>query len=149
MLNVEVILEDEDIGFQPLDEKDIVAFAREICARHGIDGGELNIVFSGDAFMAHLNETYKGREGTTDVLSFNLNEGSGDPFVGEVYVSLDKAREQAAEWGVPFDREVVRLIVHGLLHLAGRVHDTEEATVSMEAMTEQLTAEFFGEGAGR
>ena len=101
---------------------------------------DVNVVFIDDDEMTDLNERYKGRSGTTDVLSFRLS-GEDTPLLeGEVYVSLARAEVQAKEYGVPFNEELVRLVTHGLLHLAGRVHDTGEALNAMTLETERYLA---------
>ena len=143
MVTVNVIESEEVEGLLPIDRDRMESFARDVLERSGVDRGEYNIVFVDDAYMTELNETYKGRTGTTDVLSFNLTDGNEDMYAGEVYVSLERAKEQALEYGASFEREVVRLVVHGLLHLSGYVHDTDELFATMNGRTEDLVAAFF------
>lgn len=73
-----------------------------------------------DATLADLNLRFKKRRGATDVLSFPLEE---EDFLGEVYVSIDRARDQAREYGESEEREIKRLVLHGLLHLLGYTHE--------------------------
>lgn len=143
MVEIDVIVSDDVTEMMPVDAERLNEYAADVLGRNGVTGGEVNIVFIGDEFMAQLNETYKGRTGTTDVLSFNLSGELADGFSGEVYISLEQARDQAAELGVPFEEEVVRLMTHGLLHLAGHVHDTDEQYDAMVERTESLVREFF------
>lgn len=147
MLEIEVIFGDEISVVFPLDSRRLVTYARDVLSGNGVENGECNIVFIGDSFMTELNETYKGVPGTTDVLSFDLSDGLGGGFCGEVYISLLRAKAQAEEQGVPFDEEVIRLVTHGLLHLAGFVHDkedlTEDANAVMTVKTEELVKTFF------
>ena len=74
--------------------------------------------------MKELNETYRGNEGSTDVLSFEIREPSeeGVFLLGEVVVSKDMAERQAKELGHSFEEEVAELIRHGVLHLLGKHH---------------------------
>lgn len=84
---------------------------------------DLNVVYVDDSVMTRLNTKFLRHRRTTDVLSFVLEE-SGDPGAApdaEVYVNLDQARRQARDAGVRFTEEVARLVIHGILHLAG--HD--------------------------
>jgi len=85
----------------------------------------VNIVLADDATLADLNQRFKKRTGPTDVLSFPLGE---EDFLGEVYVSIDRARDQAREYGESEERETKRLVLHGLLHLLGYTHE-QMATV--------------------
>ena len=75
-------------------------------------------------------------------MSFNLSDDPSICLEGEVYVSLDRAREQAEEYDVPFAEEVIRLVTHGLLQLCGRVHDTPDAFKSMTEETDRIMEHF-------
>lgn len=77
----------------------------------------VSVVFVGDRASSRINRRYLGHRGRTDVISFPLGEGR--TVEGEIYVNLDRARSQAREYGVRFDEEVARLVVHGALHLFG------------------------------
>lgn len=137
---VVAVLESEDFAGQyGLDRERLTQFAEHVLAE-SVDGeGEVNVVLVDDGVMTSLNKTYKGRERTTDVLSFDLSDNHGG-FAGEVYISPVQAERQAGEYGVPFEEEIVRLVAHGLLHLAGRVHNTEETSEAMTVETERFVA---------
>ncbi|WP_353894356.1 rRNA maturation RNase YbeY [Proteinivorax hydrogeniformans] len=94
-----------------------------ISKMENVSNKEVNIIFVDNPFIKHLNEKFRGKDKPTDVLSFPLETGLDDEFLGEIYISLDKAREQAKKYGHSLDREVVFLAIHGLLHLAGYEHD--------------------------
>lgn len=81
----------------------------------------VNLVFVGSAKMAQMNETWKGGVGTTDVLSFNYDDG-----VGEIYICVKVAEKNALESGLSARDEILFLFAHGLLHLAGYTHETEK-----------------------
>ncbi|MBD3284873.1 rRNA maturation RNase YbeY [candidate division WOR-3 bacterium] len=96
--------------------------ARRVLRAEGSKKG-VNIVLGDDETLADLNKRFKGREEATDVLAFDFAE---EDFLGEVYVSLDRARKQAAEYDVSLENEVRRLVIHGLLHLLGYSHEDME-----------------------
>ncbi|HMK38493.1 MAG TPA: rRNA maturation RNase YbeY [Bacteroidota bacterium] len=77
----------------------------------------VSVVLIGNRASARMNRRYLGHAGGTDVISFPL--GEGDLIEGEIYVNLDKAREQARQYRVTLAEEVSRLVVHGTLHLFG------------------------------
>ncbi len=79
----------------------------------------MNLVLADDDLLSQLNERFKGRNGPTDVLSFPFDE---EDFLGEIYVSLDRAKEQALQYNATEEEEVQRLVLHGLLHLLGYNH---------------------------
>lgn len=127
-----------DEGIDPLPTTDCEALKRiatEISQSYTIPAA-VRLIFVADNYMAHLNAAYRDKKNTTDVLSFDLGSTPGQPHSGEIYISLPQARHQAVEQGVPELEELARLFVHGLLHLAGWVHDTPEQLTAMERETE-------------
>lgn len=117
---------------------------RELLRAEGIaDRGEIHCVLTGDQEIASLNERYRSRAGPTDVLAFPYDPAASGGVLGDIYVSLDRAREQAAGAGEPLGREIWRLFVHGALHLAGRDHDTDESDRAMRALQEEWVERVF------
>lgn len=82
-------------------------------------GAELSLTFVTDDEIAALNREWLGRDGPTDVIAFSLGS---EPMVGDVYISFDAARRQAEEFSVGVDEEILRLAIHGVLHVAGYDH---------------------------
>ena len=103
-------------------------------------GVELSITFVSASSIRALNRDYHGVDGVTDVLAFPLGE---DPLLGDVYVSPEVAQDFAREHGLdPWD-EILRLVIHGVLHLLGHDHPEGEAryTSPMFRLQERLLAE--------
>ncbi len=96
-----------------------VAVALEVA---GVPGREVSVALVGDRRMRVLNRDFRGKDRTTDVLAFPLEEGD---YLGEVVVSMAACRRQASEAGRPLKEELAELIVHGVLHLAGHDHELE------------------------
>jgi probable rRNA maturation factor len=84
--------------------------------------GTIGVIFVDDSYMTQLNQRFGGRESTTDVLAFPLKDRYDTDILGEIYISVDRARRQAKDYGVPVERELRHLVIHGLLHLAGYSH---------------------------
>jgi probable rRNA maturation factor len=88
---------------------------------------ELSVVFIGDRAMRTLNRQYRGKDRTTDVLSFSLREGRfggvQPNLLGDIVISVPTARKQAVAAGLSMQEELERLLIHGLLHLAGYDHE--------------------------
>lgn len=94
---------------------------------------EVSVTFTDNEGIRVLNSEYRGIDSATDVLSFPLNDFSSDEFeedeeiaLGDIVLSLEKAREQADTYGHSFEREVAFLCVHSTLHLLGYDHETGE-----------------------
>jgi len=148
MLDIDIIVTEEIEDRFPLDSLQLRDYTEEVCALNGFSRGSLNIVFVDDNIIAGLNESYKHRTGATDVLSFDLRDEDSDEIEGEVYVSVERAAAQAAEYGVSHATELVRLLTHGLLHLSGRTHNNDEDLRAMTEDTERLLGLFFRSGNG-
>ena|SRR5207249_6092176 len=88
------------------------------------------IVFVSDAIIKKLNRQFRGKNQATDVLSFPARaepfETEHEPDLGEVAISLQRAAKQARESQITFQSEVKQLILHGLLHLSGYDHETDD-----------------------
>lgn len=95
---------------------------------------EVTVAFVSDHAMRELNRRWRGKTGTTDVLSFpadqNEFEKSGGPRLGDVVISVDQAARQAAENKLALEDEIAQLILHGLLHLCGYDHETDSGTMN-------------------
>jgi len=146
MIKIDVIVSDEVAGLFPFQIPLLQKYVVKVIQTSDFSECDINIVFIDDKTMSELNEKYKGTPGSTDVLSFSLSEEDSDVLEGEVYVSLQSAKEQSLGYDIPFEEEIVRLVTHGLLHLIGRVHDTEENYKSMVEDTEHHVKSFFADG---
>ena len=99
-----------------LSRADIAAFAQRVLRAAGAKGiAEVSIAFVDDAAMRRLNRQFRGKDKTTDVLTFET----------EIVISLDQARRQAAEEKHSLATEVRYLILHGILHALGYDHETD------------------------
>jgi probable rRNA maturation factor len=123
------------------------AFAGKVLGRLGRDGWELSVLICGDRTIADLNSAYRGKDEPTDVLSFS--QGDGCPFpvgggrghVGDIAISLDTLRENARLFDVDEDEELRRLLIHGILHLDGMDHHTNDKAEPMLRLQEQILEE--------
>ena len=105
--------------------------------------GEFSITLLGDQEMEKLNARYLGRNVTTDVLAFSM--GTDELALGYVYVCVDQASRQAKEHEIPLDEELVRLVVHGALHVLGHDHPEGSGrfTSPMFKLQERLVRQVF------
>ncbi|WP_350342486.1 rRNA maturation RNase YbeY [Proteinivorax tanatarense] len=105
-----------------------------------INDKEVNVIFVDNPFISNLNDKFRGKKTPTDVLSFPFDTGLEDEFLGEIYISIDKAKTQADEFGHSLNREIIFLVVHGLLHLIGYEHG-EQANPMMREKEEKVLKE--------
>jgi probable rRNA maturation factor len=121
----------------------------------GIEEGEVALTFVDDARIRELNRDYRGIDRPTDVLSFALRDDGGEPdivfdeledgaadpvsgMLGDIVISLERAKAQSEEYGHSLEREIGFLFVHGFLHLLGYDHRTAEEEAVMFAKQEEI-----------
>jgi probable rRNA maturation factor len=128
------------------------AFALAALEKAGKDSWDLSVLFCDDGFIRGLNRQYRDRDEATDVLSFEQGSVYRDPegaeriLAGDIVISLDALARNSADFGVPGDEELKRLIVHGILHLSGMDHEDNDATRPMLELQEKLLAELGDRG---
>ena len=91
------------------------------------------VAFIGDSRMEQLNELFRGKDSTTDVLSFPHETDEFDPdnkSLGDIVISVEQAQKQAAENDLTLENEIKQLILHGLLHLCGHDHETDNGEMN-------------------
>jgi probable rRNA maturation factor len=127
----------------PLDTKVFRAFAREVVERVAeAEGRNFSVAFVSDRRMTELNDLFRGKSATTDVLSFPHEPDEFDPDqnnLGDVVISAEQANRQAAENGLSPETEIKQLILHGVLHLCGYDHETDKG--EMDAREIELRRE--------
>lgn len=135
----------EDLEGMPLEELALFALAFEGRA----ENTEVSVTFVTDEEIAELNETYRGKEGPTDVLSFECDGIDTPGFdeavaedeafeLGDIVIAPDIAEAQAKDFGTTFEQEISLLLVHGMLHLCGYDHMEEDEAVIMEAREDEI-----------
>jgi len=102
-------------------------FAEKALNAIGDSGSSATIAFVSDRSIRKLNQQFRGVDKATDVLSFPADEPDN---LGDVAISVETAAKQAAENGLQFDDEIAQLILHGLLHLSGYDHETDNGEMN-------------------
>jgi probable rRNA maturation factor len=131
------------IYFENMQNKLPACYSLKILMRHAVEATlryenitrdtEISITFVDDAEIRKLNLLYRSKDKATDVLSFPLEENaecsgdSGTLVLGDIVISLERAKAQAAEYGHSYEREAAFLCVHSMLHLLGYDHEKSEA----------------------
>lgn len=125
------------------------AFASLVLESLGKDNWALSLLFCGDNFIQTLNRDYRGKDETTDVLSFCMGdtieeEGKAIFLAGDIVISLPALARNAIEFSVTEDEELRRLIAHGILHLSGLDHTDNDPAQPMLLEQERLLASIKG-----
>lgn len=111
-----------------LEQEDAVAsWILLMLSRHEVEVQEITYVFCSDEYLLELNREHLDHDYYTDILTFPLSE-PGEPLVADIFISIDRVRENASAFGASFRDELHRVMIHGVLHLAGfDDHGEEEA----------------------
>jgi probable rRNA maturation factor len=147
-----------------LDSRRLKSAAHALLQAAGEGDSTLSITLVGDSEIQVLNREHRGKDKPTDVLSFPLNPwdsaenstgaatsmsarpprakpaGSPERMLGDIVISIDTARKQAAEYDAPLENEIHRLLIHGILHLLGHDHEEPVERAAMEAEERRLAA---------
>jgi probable rRNA maturation factor len=139
-----------------VDESALVEVAERLLDAVGARDATVSVTLVRDRAMRALNREHRGKDAPTDVLSFPLREpetfdrragtrplavAETELMLGDVVISLDTAYRQAAEYDAPLERELERLLIHGILHLCGHDHLAPGERRSMEREERRLAAE--------
>jgi probable rRNA maturation factor len=112
-----------------INSKPFKEFAEKAVQKISETGGKpITIVFVSDRKMRLLNKTFRGKNATTDVLSFPFETEAfevDENNLGDIFISLEQAERQAIENNLDFETEIKQLVLHGILHLCGFDHETD------------------------
>jgi probable rRNA maturation factor len=120
--------------------------AAKILSVSGFPDGELSLLIVDNVEIRQINRDYLERDRPTNVISFAMQEGEGGgvqpQLLGDVVISAERAAADAQEADIPFEHELVFLLLHGILHLLGYDHErgTEEQAAEMEAKEREIFA---------
>lgn len=135
-------------SFAAVPEVLLESAVRRTLAEGGVSAAEISVTLLDDAAISALNREYLGKDRPTDVIAFALGDGP-DP-LGDVYIGMDQALRQAGELGVTPEEELVRLAVHGTLHVLGHDHPegSERTGSPMFILQERLVSLILQSGSG-
>ena len=107
----------EDITFELKEKLKHKAWLKDAAKAEGFKIGELNYIFCSDAYLLDINQKYLGHDTLTDIVTFDISE---DPKMieGDIFISIDRVQENALKFDTA-ESELKRVMIHGLLHLAG------------------------------
>ena len=104
---------------------------------------EIQYIFCSDQYLLAINRQFLQHDYYTDIITFDLSE-PGQPINAEIYISVDRVRENAREFKSSVKRELHRVIFHGALHLVGYSDKGREAEIRMRKMEEKYLTRYFG-----
>ncbi|MDD2412346.1 MAG: rRNA maturation RNase YbeY [Bacteroidales bacterium] len=119
----------QDVAFQLKEKRKIKKWLTDLINSHQKRVGEISIVFSNNDYVLEINKQFLSHDFYTDIITFNYNE---DDFIsGDLIISIDMVRENAEKYRETFERELHRVVVHGILHLLGLNDETKTEEAAM------------------
>lgn len=100
------------------DRTGVKKLVSSVFRKEGVKLGSLNYIFCTDKHLLKINQDFLKHDYYTDIITFELSP-KGQPIEGEIYISVDRVRENAVSQGTSFKQELLRVILHGALHLCG------------------------------
>jgi probable rRNA maturation factor len=125
----------EEVSYNLKHKRHIREWITKAIDNEGFKIGILNYIITNDNILVQLNTEYLRHFTLTDIITFDLTEQDGI-LTGDVYISLDRAKENAREFKVSLSNELHRLMIHGVLHLMGYKDKTAEEKARMRAKEE-------------
>lgn len=119
----------------PIKKEQLEQWLEAVIASENKTLGEIGYVFCSDAYLLKINQDYLEHDTYTDIISFDYSYGN--TLEGEIYISTERLTENADKYGVPFTKELQRVLVHGILHLCGYKDKTEEEASKMREKEEE------------
>jgi len=129
----------ENIDFQIEHEQKFIDWILEICTSHGLKPECINYIFADDAYVLEINREHLEHDFLTDIITFPISK---DPLCIDIYISVDRVKENGTTYKVSFDNELKRVMAHGILHVAGFGDKTEEEAIQMRQEEEKAIALF-------
>ena len=130
----------DDIEMPALDERKIGKWIRSVAAEYGFSVGNINYIFCSDVRELEVNRQFLGHDYYTDVITFDYSTPT--TLNGDIFISLDTVRSNAEMVSTTFDHELLRILIHGVLHLTGQGDKTPETKVQMTQKEESALAKW-------
>ena len=125
----------EEIEFDLPAEEKLTAWLLDIVNKEEKTITQLSYIFCSDEYLLEINKTYLNHDYYTDIITFPYKQGH--EIESDIFISIDRIRENAIEYDTTFELELLRVIAHGLLHMSGYGDKTEEDQEKMTEMENQ------------
>jgi len=122
-------------AFQTPPDDKLKQLTEDVLLQENRESGQINIIFTNNEEIFALNAQYLNHHYYTDVIAFYYSKSG--PVEGDIFISLDKVHENSLEYESGFENEVIRVLVHGILHLTGYTDETNEEKQNMHQLEDR------------
>lgn len=130
----------EGVKLPAFSKKNVSRWIKDTAAQYGRKTGDIAYVFCSDERILEVNRQYLNHDYYTDIITFDYS--SETTISGDIFISVDTVKSNAELYGVDFEMEMLRILIHGILHLCGHADDTPELREKMTTL-ENLAIENF------
>ncbi len=124
-----------ELDFKLEDETAYSDWLSKVISSEIKNEGEINYIFCGDDYLLEINQQYLDHDTLTDIISFDYS--IGNELHGDIFISIERVRENATDFNVAFEDELKRVLVHGVLHYCGYKDKSEEDETLMRQKEEE------------
>ena len=121
----------EDIDFELSNSEHLTEWIAQVVFKENCKLGALTYIFCSDEYLHQLNVDHLNHDTLTDIITFPYHESADAPIESDIFISIDRVRENATLFKVPFENELNRVLIHGALHLCGYKDKTKEEEQEM------------------
>jgi len=107
----------EDVDELSLIESDLTDWISKVCSLESYELGDISLIFCSDEYLLEMNRTHLDHDYYTDIITFDYTDNQ--IVSGDLFISIDRVRDNASDFNVSFEHELHRVIIHGVLHLCG------------------------------
>jgi len=129
-----------ETDFELSDEAKYAEWISEVIASEGKKEGEISYIFCDDEYLLEINQQHLDHDTLTDIISFDYT--MGNEISGDVFISVERVKDNAVDFNVPFDEELLRVMSHGVLHYCGYKDKGDEEEKLMRSKEEEKIALF-------
>ena len=124
-----------EIDFETLEETIYTNWISSVIISENKSEGEINYIFCDDDYLVEINQQYLNHDTLTDIISFDYS--LGNEIHGDIYISIERVRENAEEFKVSFEEELKRVMIHGILHYCGYKDKSESDETLMRSKEDE------------
>lgn len=129
-----------ETDFSLEDQQKYITWIERVIEFEGFSPGDISYVFCDDDYLLNINKEYLNHDILTDIITFDYTLGK--EVHGEIYISIERVKENAETFEVSFEDELKRVMIHGILHLIGYKDKTEEEQSTMRSMEDKCISIF-------
>lgn len=129
-----------ETDFELSSEKNISDWLTKVILSENKKEGEINYVFCDDDYLVEINQQYLDHDTLTDIISFDYSVGN--ELHGDIFISVERVKENAVDFNVPFSEELLRVLAHGVLHYCGYKDKSQVDEAVMRSKEDEKIAMF-------